>query len=84
MVIMPGIKESCKSNDKSGKKRWNAAMPVTRPHRRRSILPAFGGVIAKTRGLHLYSANTVAVVSDGSAVLGLGNIGEGPMPVMER
>ena len=28
--------------------------------------------------------NTVAVISDGSAVLGLGNIGpEAPMPVME-
>lgn len=43
-------------------------------------------VIAKDKVQHKYTikANTIAVVSDGSAVLGLGNIGaHAAMPVME-
>lgn len=74
-----------------GKLSVNSKVPLTSTHDLSIYYtPGVGGVAAylhdhpgETR-LYTSTNNTVAVVSDGSAVLGLGNIGpEGALPVME-
>ena len=76
---------------KHGKMQINATVPLaSRDHLSLAYTPGVARVceaIAEDESLYpdyTWTANTVAVVTDGSAVLGLGNIGpKAAMPVME-